>query len=120
MLLVGLGLNVGANFELIPRFSYEGAAAATLASEVVVVSVLWWLLHRERSLWPLHLGRLVAMPIAVAVALVVGWAADLVVPWEIAASAAVATFLVVSTLLGLTAALVVVAMVSFERRDAGV
>ncbi len=104
VMLVGLGLNVGANFVLIPRFSYEGAAAATLASEVVVVSVLWWLLHRERSLWPLHLGRLVVMPIAVAVALVVGWAVDLVVPWEIAASAAVATFLVVSSLLGLTAA----------------
>ncbi|WP_323793450.1 flippase, partial [Nocardioides sp.] len=39
VMLVGLSLNVGANLVLIPRYSYEGAAAATLGSEILVVAV---------------------------------------------------------------------------------
>ncbi len=100
VMLVGLTLNVGANLVLIPRYSYEGAAAATLGAEVLVVAVLWWLVRREGNVWPVGLGRLAVIPVAVAVGLGVGWVADLALPWVPAALAAGLAYLAVAFLGG--------------------
>ncbi|MCW2816293.1 MAG: hypothetical protein JWN84_3748 [Nocardioides sp.] len=102
--LTGLVLNVGANFVLIPRYSYEGAAWATLGSEVVVLSALILLLRRVPQLAPFGIGRLVVAPVAVAVAVAVGRAADLAVPWVLAAVLAVAVFAAIAYFGGLTSA----------------
>lgn len=102
--LTGLVLNIGANFVLIPRYSYEGAAYATLGAELVVLSALLFLLRRVPQLAPFGIGRLVVAPIAVVVAVVAGRAADLAVPWVLAAVLAVVVFLAVAFLGGLTAA----------------
>lgn len=47
--LTGLILNIGLNIILIPRWSYVGAAAATLVTEVVVLVLMWILVHRTRA-----------------------------------------------------------------------
>ncbi|MDO9454930.1 oligosaccharide flippase family protein [Nocardioides sp.] len=104
VMLTGLVLNVGANLVLIPRYSYHGAAAATLASEVVVLALLLTLLLRHGELRPLGLGRLVVMPLAIGVGLGVGYAGDLVLPWVLAAGLAAAAFVAVAVLGGLTRA----------------
>lgn len=41
-----LALNIGLNLFLIPRYSYIGAAVATVVTEVFVISVNWHLLHK--------------------------------------------------------------------------
>ncbi len=104
VMLGGLVLNVCANLVLIPRLSYEGAAAATLGSEVVVLGLLLLLLRRVRVLWPLRLGRLAVVPLALGLALGAGWAADLAVPWPVAATAATLVFVAVVVLGGVVAA----------------
>ncbi len=104
VMLVGLVLNVVANAVLIPRFSYEGAAAATLAAEVVVVVSMWVLVRRASEIWPIGLRTLGVVPVAVVVALGVGWGVDLLVPWVLAAAAASAAFVIVAHLGGVTAA----------------
>ncbi len=40
-------LNVVLNLALIPRFSWQGAAAATMTAEAASAVALWWLLRRE-------------------------------------------------------------------------
>jgi len=44
--LLFLALNVGLNLLLIPRYSYIGSAVATVLTEVVVLSVNWYLLKK--------------------------------------------------------------------------
>lgn len=104
VMLVGLVLNVGANVVLIPRYSYEGAAAATLGAEVVVVFLMWILVGRERDLRPLGLAPLFLVPVAVGAALAVGWASELVLPWVLAATASTLVFLGIVVIGGLTSA----------------
>ena len=104
VMLLGLLLNIGANLVLIPRYSFHGAAAASLGAEIVVITLLWSLLSRERSLRPFGLKRLSVVPLALAVALPVGWATDLVVPWAVAATAASLTYLTIAAAGGLVAA----------------
>lgn len=104
VMLVGLVLNVGANLVLIPRYSYEGAAAATLGAEVIVVAMLWLLVRRETSIWPIGLRTLAVVPAAIVVALGVGWAVDLALPWVPAAMAASIVFVVACVLGGVTSA----------------
>lgn len=41
-----LAINVGLNLVLIPRYSYIGAAVATVITEICVLSVNWHLLHK--------------------------------------------------------------------------
>ncbi|MFW2383416.1 MAG: flippase [Acidimicrobiales bacterium] len=84
--LTGLIVNVGLNTVLIPRFSYEGAAAATLITEVVITSLLWGLLLRIPGLRPIGMGFLLRFAAAMAGGLGVGWAAAQVLPWVIAAA----------------------------------
>lgn len=104
VMLVGLALNVVANTVLIPRYSYEGAAAATLGAEVVVVCLMWILVSRERLLRPIGLRPLLLVPVAVIVALGAGWSADLVLPWVLAAMVATLAYLAVIVLGGVTSA----------------
>ncbi|MAS55460.1 MAG: hypothetical protein CMJ44_12710 [Pimelobacter sp.] len=101
VMLVGLVLNAGANAVLIPRYSYEGAAAATLAVEVLVVGVMWWLVRRESRIWPIGLRGLGVVPVAVAAGLVAGWTVLIVLPWVVAAAAAVIAYLAVAMVGGL-------------------
>jgi len=42
--------NVGLNLILIPRYSYIGAAAATVLTEILVVFLYWRLMHRFADL----------------------------------------------------------------------
>jgi O-antigen/teichoic acid export membrane protein len=104
VMLAGLILNVGANSLLIPRYSYEGAAAATLGAEIVVVALMWLLLRRQSALWPLDLRVLAVAPAAVVAGLAVGWTALLALPWVLAAAAALAAYLAFAVLGGLTEA----------------
>jgi O-antigen/teichoic acid export membrane protein len=91
--MIGLALNLGLNSVLIPAWSFEGAAVATLATEAVVLGLMWsqftripgWANGRQ-----LHgLGRL---PVAIAVGLGVGFATDQVVHWIVAAAAAIVAY----------------------------
>ena len=104
VMLIGLVLNVGANAVVIPRYSYEGAAAATLGTEIVVVTLMWVLVSREKAVWPINLKPLLLVPLAVVLALAVGWSVDLVAPWVLAATAASITYLAVAFLGGLGSA----------------
>ena len=91
--LSGLGLNLGLNFWLIPRFSFEGAAAATLATEAVVLVLLWTRLRRipgwiERR----HLRVFFPLPIAAGAGLLTGYGLEQLVPWVVAALGAVTVY----------------------------
>ena len=45
-------VNVGLNLVLIPRYSYLGAAAATLITEGLVLILMTVMVGRELKLWP--------------------------------------------------------------------
>ncbi len=102
VMLVGLILNVTLNFILIPSYSYQGAGVATLISNVLVAAVLSLFVIRIDGLLPIGLGRLVVAPVAVAIGVAVGLAADTVMPWVIAAALASITYLALVTVMGLT------------------
>ncbi|WP_127784263.1 oligosaccharide flippase family protein [Rhodococcus sp. X156] len=65
--VVGLVVNVGLNLVLIPRMSYDGAAIATVATEALVLVLIWTVAARAvRGLVPLGTGLgLVAVTAAV-------------------------------------------------------
>ena len=86
--LTGLISNVVINLVLIPRFSFEGAAVATLVTETVVMALLWKLLFDIPGLRPIGLGFLTRVAAAIGVGLVAGWSAAQVVPWPVAAGIA--------------------------------
>lgn len=104
VMLGGLVLNIGLNLVAIPRWSYLGAAFATLVTELVVATVMWSLLLRLDGVRPLRLGGLVGVPVAVGVALAVGAGADQVVAWPVAATAACLVYVGVAGVLGVTRA----------------
>jgi len=83
--LTGLVVNVALNLVLIPSLSFEGSGIATLATEVLVVSLLWFHLSRVPGLRPMELGFLVRGVVPVAAGLAVGAGTGVVVPWVIAA-----------------------------------
>jgi O-antigen/teichoic acid export membrane protein len=116
VMLAGLLINVSANAVVIPRYSYEGAAFATLGAEVVVSGALVLLVRREASLRPLDLGRLLVVLPAIGFGLGAGWAADLVMHWILAGLVATLAFLAVAVLGGLVRA----AGVELPRRRTGV
>src|SRR6202044_1485342 len=85
--LLGLALNVGLNVAFVPRWSYNGAAAAAVLTEI---AVLLWLVPGTASV-P-HVRPLPWVPLGkvVASAVVVGgvaWLARHVVPWPVGAAA---------------------------------
>ena len=78
-----LAVNVALNLVLIPRYSYDGAAAATSVSEALLAGTL--VVAVRRIVGPVSLRRIVTGPLAgcaamVAVALVAGTGALVVVP----------------------------------------
>ncbi len=97
--LTGLVVNVATNSVLIPRSSFEGAAVATVVTEVLVAGLLWTQfrrIHRVASAGRLAVAVGAGMAAGLAVGLVVGLAA----PWYVAASLAGVTYLVVVELDG--------------------
>lgn len=62
-----LGLNVILNLLLIPRYSFEGAAIATLTCEVIEAGALLWLFARSNG--SIALGGVIAAPLAAAAAM---------------------------------------------------
>jgi len=90
--LTGLGLNVGLNLWLIPSWSYRGAAAATLVTEVVVATILWVGLVRSPDLRPSGLApALRALPCGV-LAAVAGAGLWRLLPWPLASLGAAGAF----------------------------
>lgn len=104
VMVIGLLVNVGLNLVLIPAQSYLGAAFATLASNALVAAMMLWLLLRIPRVRPLGLGRLWAAPAALVVGLAVGFLADQLVPWVVAAALSAVAYAVAATALGLTGA----------------
>ena len=102
VMLCGLIFNVALNFILIPMYSYHGAGVATLISNVFVTGVLVFFVTRIDGVLPIGLGRLVVAPVSIVGAVAVGWSADLVMPWVVAAAIASITYLGLVTALGLT------------------
>lgn len=91
--MAGVVVNVGLNLWLIPLLSFRGAAIATLATEIVVISTLWAILLRHAKLRPSGLGRgLRALPCGI-VAAAVGSGLGGVVPWPLAAAATAIVFI---------------------------
>ena len=73
------------NLILIPRHSFDGAAVATLATEIIVVSLLWWRIGRMPGVPPIGLAFLGRTVAAAAVAFSVGLGTDVLAPWPVAA-----------------------------------
>jgi O-antigen/teichoic acid export membrane protein len=76
--LVGLAVNVGLNLVLIPPFAYVGAAAATTATEVVLLAASLREVRLRLALrWPVaRLARLAAAAAAAAAVLAAGLLVD--------------------------------------------
>jgi O-antigen/teichoic acid export membrane protein len=50
--IVGVAVNIGLNLLLIPRYSYLGAAAATVVTEGLVLLLITTVVGKELKLWP--------------------------------------------------------------------
>lgn len=61
---IAVGLNVGLNLFMIPRYGYVGAAISTAVSEFVLAGALYWTLYRAQ--YAAHLLRLVRVPLLAA------------------------------------------------------
>lgn len=91
--LAGLGLNIALNLVMIPRYSYRGAAVATLCTEAVVLALMWWQLLATPGIRPLRLGFLLRGVPAAGAAIGVAYLARQVLPWPVAAALLVAIYL---------------------------
>jgi len=85
--LCGLVLNLGINLWVIPRWSYMGAAWATLATEVVVTASLWIPLKRFLGFRVLDIGSVARILLCSGFALAVSVGASRVFSWPAAAAA---------------------------------
>lgn len=98
--LLGLVLNAALNFALIPSFSFNGSAAATVITEIVVMALLFAALSRTRGVvtipWSVMGRTLAAGAVMVTLYLLV----HLVAPWPVAAASAAVAFLGALHLLG--------------------
>jgi O-antigen/teichoic acid export membrane protein len=83
--LAGLVFNVGANLYLIPEFSFRGAAWATLATELIVATILWVPLIRELGVGPFAPSVLVKGLVAGVISGALGWFGAMGLPWVVAA-----------------------------------
>lgn len=68
-LIGGLGalINVGLNLVLIPRFSYVGAGATTLATEGIVIAASWYAVSRYFYSLPMH--KIMIKPLIASIAM---------------------------------------------------
>ena len=89
---VGLGVNLALNAVLIPLASFDGAAWATVATEVVVVAFLLTALARATELVSIPYAAMARTLVACAVMGLVYLAVDRVLPWPIAGATAGAAF----------------------------
>lgn len=91
--LAGLVVNVSLNVVLIPRWSFEGAAYATLVTEVLVAILMWRLVASVAPLRPLGLWPAArAVPLAVVSGLV-GAVVASVAPWLVGAAVTAGCYL---------------------------
>lgn len=98
--LAGLVVNAILNFALIPRYSFDGSAVATIITEAMVVGILLFALSRTRGIvtipWSVIARTALAAAGMAAVYLVlVRW-----LPWSVAATAAAVTFVAMLHALG--------------------
>lgn len=83
--LIGVLLNVGLNLWLIPARSYEGAAWATVITEVVVLGILLVPMLRMSFLRPLPVGQLARVVVCAGLAGAVALGGWILLPWPAAA-----------------------------------
>jgi O-antigen/teichoic acid export membrane protein len=100
IMLIGLTTNIGLNLILIPRYSFEGAAIATIATEALVLAMLVWFVVRAGDLLPDGLGSLLRLPVAMAAAGLAGLALDGPLPWPAAAACTGLIYLLTVELVG--------------------
>ncbi len=94
---VGVVINVGLNFLLIPRWSYNGASVATIVTEATVLAILGTALWRKRDGSGEWLPRRGMAKVCVAGGAMASVAFSLRgrVPWEVAAAIAAGVYLTV-------------------------
>ena len=80
-MLIGLVVNVGLNVVLIPRYSYNGAAAATVVTELLVLAILSMSLGRVSQVWPLPVGSMLRILLAGVLMGAVMLATQELLPW---------------------------------------
>ncbi len=96
--LTGLAVNVVLNIVLIPRYSFEGAAYATLVTEVLVAILMWRLVASIAPLRPLGLlPTAKVIPLAIVSGLV-GLAVASVAPWLVGAAVTTGCYLALAHL----------------------
>ena len=83
--LAGLVLNVGLNLWVIPRWSYMGAAWATLATEVAVLVSLWVPMAHVAGSHLVEVGAIVKVVLCSAFAVAASLGVSIVGPWPVAA-----------------------------------
>lgn len=86
--LAGLLLNVVLNVVLIPRYSFEGAAVATIITEAALLLAIWILAARTvRVPGLLPLGQVVGLALVTVAAVVLGELTSGLLPWPVLAAA---------------------------------
>ena len=96
--LVTTLFNVGTNLALVPTFGFHAAAATTIASEVVLLAMLAWVLRRDRILQRLA-GPAIRPALAAGGMALAAWLlAD--TPWVLAAVAGLLVYAAVLALSG--------------------
>ena len=93
--LLGLIVNVGLNLVLIRRSSYFGAAVATMATQVLIVTMLMVPVARMEALRPLPFGRAGLALLAGGLSALVAVVVRQVVPWPVAAVLAAVVYVLV-------------------------
>lgn len=93
--LIGVLLNVGLNLLLIPTWSYDGAAIATVITQAAVLLVMGVATARVPDLGGFPVAALAQAAVAGAAAVGVGAVAQTWLPWPIAGGLVVAAYLLV-------------------------
>lgn len=90
---LGVVINVGLNLFLIPKWSYEGAAVATIVTNAAVAAVVWRSFVRAYGAVILGFRRSLLIVPAAAAAAAGGVLTRELVPWPVAAAATLVVFL---------------------------
>ncbi|MGQ0802694.1 MAG: oligosaccharide flippase family protein [Actinomycetota bacterium] len=98
--IVGVVVNVALNLVLIPRYSFRGSAAATVITEVLVLTVLLVALRRTPGVVSVPWRVVAGLAIAAGGMAGTYLAAERLVPWAAAGALAVGVFVVLLHVLG--------------------
>jgi O-antigen/teichoic acid export membrane protein len=98
--LAGLVVNAALNLVLIPRYSFDGSAVATVITEAMVFGVLLIALSRSSGIITIAWNLIVRTAIAAAGMAGVYLVVDRWLPWPVAAAAAGVVFLALLHVLG--------------------